>query len=1401
MDSNFCLLFQRESSEHSNISENPKQELIGTLERHDHSVTHLRIVKTCKWLLSGALDGNIYAWDLFGHAFRGEFKKHKKRITGIEFSIVHNVLVTSSYEEDAIGWDVSTREEIFCLKGHRSAIHALTLVNVEGTQLAVTCDKLGAFKVWDIHRGLSGNVSCITGFVGGNVCPLLMTSCGDGSTLVCGERKLHCFRCEEMQVSETVPRIALYNSASGTILTAGGQHIQIWNAVTGRLKNEFYNVTRGTQSKSKGGQKIQGGESEISSLCLDEIQGKFLIGTSDGEVLYFRYSNGALLRQVDDPHSGKDVVGLAEVGGGDRMCVSCAWDGKIAVHFDDKVDESEQGKSGEDAQITTLRKVERAVPDGERFTAFAFSRKLSLIVTASSGFELRCFDFCQMNRLAQLHGHRSEVTCVALIEEYAVLVSGDSRGVFRLWSVRPRNFNLLMLWKNEPTNRDREEFTHIHSKSAKALARVKAAAESEARARKKAMEESDDEERARKWVSARNALKEAEDLYEKAKKEDAKERKVPMAGITHIKVSLCAPPDIDDDDYDVKNNSGNNKTNYLLFSADDRGNVKTWKLDHLFDQLELNPLQSHEFPCNRMGYTPRQVTERYGNDESNLTSTEIGESNKNYRERLRKYRHFCARKRDPRNKAEFEDAKMKRLKELRLRNARKMEEKRMMNRKERRILHENESATFIASMARMRQARFQFKEMKKKYVAPEILYAWRAHTSHLTSLTVISPDKSVIARTPSLLLTASTDLSVKLWGSNGEARGVLRQSEADQRLVDNGELPWVYWNFCGNPELVARQERNEAKVRRIQDDVQKIRDAEQQSKRLSRRRAMRSNTFDFDLRSSEEKVTDERTSTSSTTKEMEFRLKTRRNVLTQLLTGEEVEKVSEILPDFRMHDEKVDVELNTEEDDGGDRTGMDRRVLAMMEGGYYSESENEEKDENASDDDNVDLDEILGLRSSRSPKRNHGNFAAGSPVAAARQQSPRKKNENVDEEEDFLPKSGVAQTRADSLRCSNPPVLALGGVKQRAVARYPHLVTETKRILQAPIYTGESRPVKMAAFKEVVTGPLGFPEVRGKRLDDLSATPTNNDDKDIDTFQKIVNAMESELRDDRIHMKKKHKEFQMRMAEKEEDGECIELAYGLRGDRIKQMLTAIDNRKYRPGYFGNSRQRALRTREHRFATQEGKVNARRLMDECEELLGLMGEATRPKTSQRQAQWWDRQYDWHIKSELELGRKAAARRRRAGLPAVNFKARQRAEAAAVRRAGRNSRNMRRGRVGSRRQGGGSRPSYSRGGGGGGRHGAGGSRPNFSRGTTNMMIAGEFSRGSGKNSMIDGEFGDESNSMFGGGSLSYGEFSGSDEEDHDQVFEISNNNRGMFARATSNHERFSGLSEIGEAIIQE
>ena len=88
---------------------------------------------------------------------------------------------------------------------------------------------------------------------------------------------------------------------------------QIWDARSGRLLRIYRDLCK----------------SEITALCIDDRQRKFITGDHDGNIVVYSYNNGA--RMKDLISHGGEVSGLQYSPTGNKHVISISWDGSLLI--------------------------------------------------------------------------------------------------------------------------------------------------------------------------------------------------------------------------------------------------------------------------------------------------------------------------------------------------------------------------------------------------------------------------------------------------------------------------------------------------------------------------------------------------------------------------------------------------------------------------------------------------------------------------------------------------------------------------------------------------------------------------------------------------------------------------------------------------------------------------------------------------------------------------------------------------------------------------------------------------------------------------------------------------------------------------------------------------------------
>lgn len=388
--------------------------------KHKGMITTIMEVLMHKCLLTCAADGRVQMWDVtkFKLSYKGELRGgHKRSVRSMAFSQQHDLLITAGFDYEAIGWDLATRCPMLRLKGHRQSLVSVTIVTMSNIERAFTTDIGGVFKLWEIRRNILTGMAPCEQTIEVAMKPSALTFINSTRSIVAASAKIHMLKPVKQKVQQDVPVCACFNSVSLSICVAAGKNVYVYDAKTGALFNEFYDVV----------------PHEITSLCLDHRQRKFILGTSAGYVQVHNYLNGAPMKRCDFKHD-RDISSMLYCNE-DKILITTGWDRKVCIY-----DETPR------EYMALLRVINRS--HDRDISCVAHSHRLSLVATGSADFTVKLWDFQLAKRVSILHGHTSEIVCLKFCDPFALLLSADSLGNIFFWYVRPAQPRLVGVLQN-----------------------------------------------------------------------------------------------------------------------------------------------------------------------------------------------------------------------------------------------------------------------------------------------------------------------------------------------------------------------------------------------------------------------------------------------------------------------------------------------------------------------------------------------------------------------------------------------------------------------------------------------------------------------------------------------------------------------------------------------------------------------------------------------------------------------------------------------------------------------------------------------------------------------------------------------------------------------------------------
>ncbi|CAM9168089.1 unnamed protein product [Chrysoparadoxa australica] len=233
---------------------------------------------------------------------------------------------------------------------------------------------------------------------------------GRGKKLVAFEQHQ---RKSEMVTDDLPVSVICFNVSSLCILTVTERSVKIWDAVHGGTKRVFYNVT----------------DTDISAVCLDDRERKFITGTVGGKVEVFNLSNGAKMKQINTLLG--PIVELHYCNA-EKVLVVASSDGEIKCFDEERPERLVLMSSFHDGQATFT----------DDLTNMAASYTLGLVASCSRVLEDGVFIWSFAagkveHKLLAAMSDSYHVSSLAFLAPYPLLACGCSDGMVRVWLVHP----------------------------------------------------------------------------------------------------------------------------------------------------------------------------------------------------------------------------------------------------------------------------------------------------------------------------------------------------------------------------------------------------------------------------------------------------------------------------------------------------------------------------------------------------------------------------------------------------------------------------------------------------------------------------------------------------------------------------------------------------------------------------------------------------------------------------------------------------------------------------------------------------------------------------------------------------------------------------------------------------
>jgi len=368
-------------------------------------VTMLLDLPVLAQMASCGIDKNVMIWDVLNGRLRVTLRGHEMGVRCMAFATTTKVLVTGGFDYNLFVWNPYVGKSIHTIKGHSAPIVGIEML---GSTQVVSADSEGFMKTWDL-----GTYQCLQTLMIDEILNLrAFVSIPGHKRVLAADRKFVAYDYQNTGVADQTdegPIIkAFYHPRLKVFVSGCTNHLRIWDAVTGTIKC----VVSHKNSKN----------AEITDFCLDDRGRKVFIADHSGAVYVHNATTGCEIKRLT-PHA-KEVSGLIYCTG-DKNVITVSWDKSIVVH-----DESEKAPK--------IWRNATHVHNGD-ITCVAYSRHLGYVATGSTDYVISLREYERLRTVSSLLGHKTDITALAFVDPFPLLVSADFAGNVAIWAIPSPN--------------------------------------------------------------------------------------------------------------------------------------------------------------------------------------------------------------------------------------------------------------------------------------------------------------------------------------------------------------------------------------------------------------------------------------------------------------------------------------------------------------------------------------------------------------------------------------------------------------------------------------------------------------------------------------------------------------------------------------------------------------------------------------------------------------------------------------------------------------------------------------------------------------------------------------------------------------------------------------------------
>ena len=301
------------------------------VSRHSDMITDFIAIDELNLFCTSSMDKRVVLWAQDSRRVKAVLQ-HKRGIRCIDAA--KHMLLSVSFEMDARVWDISSKECILNLKGHRRPIAAAKLMcdraAKEDEYRAITVDECGELRLWNLHvkekTSQVYNAPCVQTFQMANPeDPIdkirfifmpndVKLSTSNYSNVVAVGTKLLQFVPEKHSKEFQPATCALFSESAAMLAVGVKGSILKYDMSEGDFVNSFPDIS----------------SHDLTAMALDGARGRRVyVGCSNGDVHTVNFGTGQILESL--PCHSRDITAIVPYRETRMNVFTCSLDGKLKM--------------------------------------------------------------------------------------------------------------------------------------------------------------------------------------------------------------------------------------------------------------------------------------------------------------------------------------------------------------------------------------------------------------------------------------------------------------------------------------------------------------------------------------------------------------------------------------------------------------------------------------------------------------------------------------------------------------------------------------------------------------------------------------------------------------------------------------------------------------------------------------------------------------------------------------------------------------------------------------------------------------------------------------------------------------------------------------------------------------